>query len=214
MGAIGEIPAIETPSPKPKRPWISLAVLLASVVAAGAGYFGFIVFEVWHYAHTDEARAADAIVVLGAAQYRGRPSPVLKARLDHALDLYRRELAPRIITTGGQGRGAEFSEGDVSREYLSEQGVPAEFITAETQGQSTMHSAAAVAEIMDRMELESCIVVSDGYHIHRIKRMLEERGLKVYGSPRTPGRDDFWTRGIYYAREALGYIAWRFGIRV
>ena len=184
------------------------------MIAAGAGYFGFIVFEVRHYARTDEARPADAIVVLGAAQYRGRPSPVLKARLDHVLELYRRELAPRIITTGGQGRGAEFSEGDVSREYLSEQGVPAEFITAETQGQSTMHSAAAVVEIMDRMALESCIVVSDGYHIHRIKRMLEERGLKVYGSPRTPGRDDFWTRGIHYAREALGYIAWRFGIRV
>ncbi len=184
------------------------------MVAATAGYFGFVFFEVRRYAHTDEAQPADAIVVLGAAQYRGRPSPVLKARLDHALELYRRELAPRIITTGGHGRGAEFAEGDVSREYLSEQGVPAEFVTAETQGQSTMHSAAGVAEIMDQMELRSCIVVSDGYHIHRIKRMLEERGLRVYGSPRTPGNDDFWTRTRYYAREAVGYILWRLGLRV
>lgn len=184
------------------------------MIAAGTGYFAFVVLEVRHYAYTDEARPADAIVVLGAAQYRGRPSPVLKARLDHALELYRRRLAPRVITTGGRGGGAVFSEGDVSRQYLSEQGVPAEFITAETQSQSTMHSAAVVAEIMDRMQLESCIVVSDGYHIHRIKRMLEARGLRVYGSPRTPGSDDLWTRGKYYAREALGYIAWRFGIRV
>ena len=214
MGAIGETPRVGPPSPKSKQPWTAVAVLLAIVIAAGGSYFGFVVLEVRHYARTDEARPADAIVVLGAAQYRGRPSPVLKARLDHALDLYRRELAPRIITTGGQGRGAQFSEGDVSREYLSEQGVPAEFITAETKGRSTIHSAAAVARIMDRMELKSCIVVSDGYHIHRIKRMLEERGVTVYGSPRTSGRDDIWTLGKHYAREALGYIAWRFGIRV
>jgi uncharacterized SAM-binding protein YcdF (DUF218 family) len=130
------------------------------------------------------------------------------------LALYEQQLAPRIITTGGHGIGAKFTEGDVSREYLSEHGVPAEFITAETEGQSTMQSAAAVAEIMDRMALESCIVVSDGYHIHRIKRMLEARGVTVYGSPRTPGGDSSWTRAKYYAREALGYILWRLGIRV
>ena len=215
MDATGEIPALEAPPPSTARKRGVFAALLAALIlAAGLGYFGFVVFSVWHYAHTDEAQAADAIVVFGAAQYRGRPSPVLKARLDHALELYRRKLAPRVITTGGQGRGAEFSEGDVSREYLSGQGVPAEFVTAETQGRSTMHSAAAVAEIMNRMELVSCIVVSDGYHIHRIKRMLEDRGLRVYGSPRTPGSDDFWTRGKYYTREALGYILWRLGLRV
>ena len=127
---------------------------------------------------------------------------------------FRRGLAPRIITTGGYGTGAEFSESEVSREYLSEQGVPAEFVTVETVGQSTMQSASAVAEIMDRMDLGSCIVVSDDYHIFRIKRMLEARGLTVYGSPRRPQGVDAWRRGWSYARESVGYILWRIGIRV
>lgn len=188
------------------------------VIAAGLAlffaYFCFVYYQVWRYARIDEAQPADAIVVLGAAQYRGLPSPVLKARLDHALDLYRRKLAARIITTGGQGPGAEFTEGEVGREYLSGEGVPAEFITIESTGQSTMQSAAAVAEIMDRMRLRSCIVVSDGYHIHRIKRMFEELGISAYGSPRAPGGDDSWTRAKRYARESLSYILWRVGIRV
>ena len=189
-------------------------ILVVAAAALFGAYFSVVYYQVRQHAYLDEARPADAIVVLGAAQYRGRPSPVLQARLDHALGLYRQQLAPRIITTGGHGIGARFAEGDVSREYLSRRGVPAEFITAETEGQSTMQSAAAVAEIMDRMQLRSCIVVSDGYHIHRIKKMLEARGVTVYGSPRTPGGDSSWTRAKYYAREALGYILWRLGIRV
>ena len=184
------------------------------MLSVAIAYFGFVFFEVWRHAHNDEAQAADAIVVLGAAQYRGRPSPVLKARLDHALHLYWRKLAPRLITTGGQGHGAEFTEGGVSRKYLSEHGVPAAYITAETEGQSTRHSATGIAAIMNQMELNSCIVVSDGYHIHRIKRILENSGLRVYGSPRTPGNDNIWIRSKHYAREAVGYILWRFGLHV
>jgi uncharacterized SAM-binding protein YcdF (DUF218 family) len=139
---------------------------------------------------------------------------VLRARLDHALALYRREVAPRIITTGGFGKGATFSESEVSREYLSQQGVPAEFVTVETEGQSTIQSALAVAEIMDRMELKSCVVVSDDYHIFRIKQMLEALGIEVYGSPRHPEQGSVWQRRWFYARESLGYILWRVGIQV
>lgn len=212
MDGTGEIPLInERAAPRLYR--VARVLVLAAVTLFGA-YFSVVYYQVRRHAYLDEARPADAIVVLGAAQYRGRPSPVLQARLDHALELYKQQLAPRIITTGGHGIGARFAEGDVSREYLSQHGVPAEFITAETEGQSTMQSAAAVAEIMDRMQLRSCIVVSDGYHIHRIKRMLEARGVTVYGSPRTPGGDSSWTRAKHYAREALGYILWRLGIRV
>ena len=212
MDGTGEISRINRRgTPRLYRVAGILAVVAVTLFGA---YFSVIFYQVRQHAYLDESRPADAIVVLGAAQYRGRPSPVLQARLDHALGLYKQRLAPRIITTGGHGVGAKFTEGDVSREYLSEHGVPAEFITAETEGQTTMQSAAAVAEIMDRMELKSCIVVSDGYHIHRIKRMLEARGVTVYGSPRTPGGDSSWTRGKYYAREALGYILWRLGIRV
>jgi uncharacterized SAM-binding protein YcdF (DUF218 family) len=192
--------------------WIAAGVAGCAVLLAV--WFSSVYFDVWRYAYLDEAQPADVIIVLGAAEYYGRPSPVLKARLDHALDLYERNLSARIITTGGHGAGSQFSEGEVSREYLSEHGVPAEFITAETRGRSTMESSVAVVEIMDRMELESCIVVSDGYHIYRIKRMLEDHGFTVYGSPREPGSDSRWTRAWYYGREAAIYLLWRVGVRV
>ncbi len=187
---------------------------LAALTVASLIALGYVYSEVSRQADRDEARRADAIVVLGAAQYNGRPSPVLKARLDHALELYDRELAQRIIATGGQGLGAKFSEGEVSRQYLSENGVPAEFITVENTGQSTMQSVAVVGEIMDRMQLQSCIVVSDDYHMHRAKKMLEERGLTVYGSPRQTAAGDEWTRRKRFVREALSYLMWRIGIRV
>ncbi|MEZ5391898.1 MAG: YdcF family protein [Bryobacterales bacterium] len=189
-----------------------MLAFLALLFAAGA--LGVVYFEVSRQANRDEARPADAIVVLGAAQYNGKPSPVLKARLDHALELYERKLANRIIATGGHGLGAKFSEGEVSRQYLSEHGVPAEFITVETTGQSTMQSVAAVGEIMDRMRLRSCIVVSDDYHMHRAKKMLEDAGLLVYGSPREAAPSDEWTRRKRFLRESLSYLMWRIGIRV
>jgi uncharacterized SAM-binding protein YcdF (DUF218 family) len=193
------------------RSWL---VMILAAVAVPAAYFVWVYVTVSQQAQLDEARSADVIVVLGAAQYRGRPSPVLRARLDHALRLYRRNLAPRIITTGGYGEGAAFTESEVSREYLSAQGVPAEFVTVETEGQSTMQSASAVAEIMDRMELKSCIVVSDDYHMYRIKQMLKAHDIEVYGSPRRVRYESRWHRARQYARESLGYILWRIGIRV
>lgn len=196
----------------PSWRWIAAGVAGCAILLLV--WFVSVFFDVWRYAHIDEAQPADVIVVLGAAEYYGRPSPILKARLDHALSLYQRNLSQRIITTGGHGEGSEFSEGEVSREYLSQQGVPAEFITVEMQGRSTMESSTAVVEIMDRMKLQSCIVVSDGYHIYRIKRMLEDYGFEVYGSPREPGSDSRWTRAWYYAREAAIYLLWRVGIRV
>ena len=118
---------------------------------------------------------ADVILVLGAAKYRGKPSPVLKARLDHALWLYYQKMAPRILTTGGAGGDPIFTEGEVSRAYLVERGIPSEAILVESEGESTMYSTVVAAEMMRRMGLKSCIVVSDGYHIFRVKKMLEFR---------------------------------------
>lgn len=197
-----------------RRP-LRLAVITAACLLVPATIvYGWVFYQVWNQSQIDEAQPAEVIVVLGAAQYWGKPSPVLKARLDHALELYRKKLAPRIIATGGQAEGAKFSESEVSRDYLSENGVPAEFITIETAGQSTMQSAAAVAEIMDRMQLTKCIVVSDDYHIHRVKSMLEEHDLTVYGSPRKTAGDGGWGKTKRLAREAFSYILWRLGIRV
>ena len=190
--------------------WIALAVVIAAVAA----YIAHISLAIERQSTRDEARPADVILVLGAAEYRGRPSPVLKARLDHALRLYGMGLAPRILTTGGAGGDPFFTEGGVGRAYLVSKGVPSEAIIVEMQGESTMQSTAASAEIMRRMGLNSCIVVSDGYHIFRVKKMLEFRGLEVYGSPRASqptGRMRAWS---LYVRQAIGYLLWRVGVTV
>jgi uncharacterized SAM-binding protein YcdF (DUF218 family) len=162
----------------------------------------------------DEARPSDAIIVLGAAEYRGKPSPVLEARLNHGLYLYLKGMAPRIITTGGAGGDPVFTEGSVGRSYLTARGVPPEAIVVEREAESTAQSVAAVAEIMRRMNLKSAIVVSDGYHIFRVKRMLQSSGLEVYGSPRPSVPSGDWRERWLYYRQAVGYLLWKIGITV
>jgi uncharacterized SAM-binding protein YcdF (DUF218 family) len=177
-------------------------------------YVAILTIQIERQSTRDEAQPADIIVVLGAAEYSGRPSPVLKARLDHALELYTRKFAPRIMTTGGAGGDPLFTEGGVGRLYLISKGVPSEAIVVETEGESTAYSMAAAGEIMRRMGLTSCIVVSDGYHIYRVKKMLEFRGLKVYGSPRPSyPRNNVLERWLYI-RQAIGYALWSLGVPV
>jgi uncharacterized SAM-binding protein YcdF (DUF218 family) len=176
-----------------------------------------VTHEITEQSRVDEAAEADVIVVLGAAEYRGRPSPVLEARLNHALYLYLRGLAPRILTTGGAGGDPTYTEGGVAHNYLSRHGVPSEAILVEDEGESTVHSIVAAAEIMRRFQMRSCIVVSDGYHIFRVKKMLEERGIRVYGSPRPEERrpeERGWTGYWVYVRQAIAYGLWRIGIPV
>jgi len=162
----------------------------------------------------DEARPADVILILGAAEYRGKPSPVLRGRLDHGLDLYRSRQAPLILTTGGAGGDPVFTEGAVGRDYLVRHGVPSESILVESEGETTMHSVAAAGEIMRRMELKSCIVVSNGYHIYRAKKMLEKLGFQVYGSPRPETPRNAGHQRWIYVRQAVGYLLWRWGIAI
>jgi uncharacterized SAM-binding protein YcdF (DUF218 family) len=191
-----------------------LVPLLAVAALAVAAAAFSIAKQIERQSTADEAQPADVILVLGAAEYRGRPSPVLKARLDHALDLYNRQMAPRIMTTGGAGGDPVFTEGDVGRDYLTSRGVPPEAIVVEREGGSTVESTALAGEIMRRMGLRSAIVVSDGYHIYRVKKMLEGRGLTVYGSPRPEhGRDSLGYRWNY-VRQAVGYLLWSCGVPV
>ncbi len=195
---------------------VGLGAAVVAVVAGGIG-LATVAREIRRQSRVDEARPADVIIVLGAAEYRGRPSPVLEARLNHALFLYLRNLAPRILTTGGAGGDPTFTEGGVAQAYLSRHGVPSEAILVESEGESTVHSIAAAAEIMRRMNLRSCIVVSDGYHIYRVKKMLENQGLKVYGSPRPEDRllqEPGWKQDWVYVRQALAYGLWRVGIPI
>src|SRR5678815_348260 len=131
----------------------------------------------------DRARTSDAIVVLGAAQYVGRPSPVLRARLDHALDLWQRGLAPRLIFTGGTGVGDTTSEAAVSRNYALRHGVPDTAILMETEGRTTRESLAAVSAIMHARQLHTAILVSDPFHMLRLRILSTQYGVNAYTSP-------------------------------
>lgn len=191
--------------------------LWRAAALAAAGLFVYLVIvaaEIKRQSDVDEARPADIIIIMGAAEYRGKPSPVLRARIDHALDLFRQKLAPRILTTGGAGGDPVYTEGEVSRNYLVRQGVPSEAILVESEGETTWQSTAIAAEMMRRMNFKSAIVVSDGYHIYRTKKMLEFRGLKIYGSPRPEVPKGTWRENWLYARQAIGYLLWRAGVTI
>ncbi len=178
------------------------------------GYLILLSVRIGNESVRDEAQPADVIVVMGAAEYRGHPSPVLKLRLDHAVQLYQQHLAPYIMTTGGPGGDPSFTEGGVGRSYLIDRGVPAEAIVVETEGDSTAYSLSAASEIFRRMGLRSCIIVSDGYHIFRVKRILQQKGFIVYGSPREAGETSDVRQWWLYFRQAVGYGLWKIGVRV
>jgi uncharacterized SAM-binding protein YcdF (DUF218 family) len=131
----------------------------------------------------DEARPADAIVVLGAAQYEGRPSPVLRARLDHALELYRRGLAPVVIVTGGIGVGDTTSEAKVGRNYLAKHGVPDSAIFMEARGLTTSQSLHSVRTMVDALPGRSVLLVSDPFHMLRLSILASRLGMEPFTSP-------------------------------
>jgi uncharacterized SAM-binding protein YcdF (DUF218 family) len=167
-----------------------------------------------HTAALEEMHHADAIVVFGAAQYSGHPSPVYRARLDHAYALYQRGLAPVIITTGGAGGDPKFSEGEVGRTHLMEHGIPERNLIAETQGHDTAESAVRVAVIMRANGLHNCVAVSDAYHVFRIRELLEHEGIgPVYLAPRPDSKPHGQgQRLIAVLREAASYLSWRLGV--
>ena len=168
-----------------------------------------------HAATTDEARSVDAIVVFGAAEYSGHPSPAYRLRLDHAYHLFERGLAPLIITTGGAGGDPHFSEGQVGRDYLSKLGVPDVNLIAETQSGDTEQSARRVAVILEANELKTALLVGDAYHLYRAKRMIESAAITVYNSPRPDSvPKTLLGRWLVALREAVSYTMYRLHIGV
>jgi len=156
---------------------------------------------------------ADVIVVFGAAEYAGHPSPVYRARLDHAYELFQQGMAPVVITTGGSALDPDFSEGGVGRDYLLRRGVPERALIAETQGSDTAQSAARVANIMRANGMRSCIAVSDAFHVFRIRALLEHEGVHVELAPRPESRPRAqWDRFAAVMREAASYLAWKVGM--
>jgi uncharacterized SAM-binding protein YcdF (DUF218 family) len=166
-------------------------------------------------AASDEARPADAVVVFGAAQYNGTPSPVLKARLDHAFNLIDRGLSPVVITTGGSGGDAHFTEAGVGRDYLVQMGVAEETILAENTGKTTYQSVQAVARLLNQRRGKTCIAVSDGFHLYRVKLMFRDLGITAYGSPapESPIEAASFDRTFHSWREVLLTSLWRLGFK-
>jgi uncharacterized SAM-binding protein YcdF (DUF218 family) len=185
-----------------------------SLLAALAAFLTLTGVHVAQEGSLQELHHADAIVVFGAAEYAGHPSPVLRARLDHAYDLFRQGIAPVIITTGGAASDPSFSEGGVGRDYLKRRGIPERNLIAETQGSDTAQSAMRVAVIMHANGLHSCVAVSDAYHVFRIKRLLQHQGIgPVYVAPRPGSRPHSIVQRTYAVlREACSYLLWKLGM--
>ncbi|HYM77594.1 MAG TPA: YdcF family protein [Candidatus Dormibacteraeota bacterium] len=196
------------------RSWRWWLRLLPLAVLAVVVFLLVTAFRIVHAASLQETPRADAIVVFGAAEYSGRPSPVLRARLDHALDLFHRGVAPVVITTGGAASDPTFTEGGVGRDYLMRHGVPERSLIAETQGNDTSESAVRVAVIMRANGLHTCIAVSDAYHVFRIRKLLEHEGVgPVYIAPRPDSRPHtLIQRTMSLLRESTSYFLWRIGI--
>jgi uncharacterized SAM-binding protein YcdF (DUF218 family) len=195
----------------PGRRWLWLEGLLLAALAA---FLTVTSVRIAHEGSQQELHPADAIVVFGAAEYAGHPSPVLRARLDHAFELFQRGIAPVVITTGGAASDPSFSEGGVGRDYLMHRGIPERNLIAETQGSDTAQSAIRVAVIMRANGLHSCIAVSDAYHVFRIKRLLEHQGIApVYVAPRPGSRPHSVVQRMYaVVREACSYLLWKLGM--
>jgi uncharacterized SAM-binding protein YcdF (DUF218 family) len=183
---------------------IGLVVLLAAVL-----YYVVTFVQVWWAARHDDPRRSDAIVVLGAAQYNGRPTEVFKARLDHAADLYHDRVAPLIVVTGGKQTGDMFTEATSGANYLHERGIPDKAILRETTSRSSWESLSAAARVLQNRGAKEVVLVSDPFHALRIRSIANELGLDAVTSPtRTSPISGFdeWRR---FMSESLGVAAGR-----
>jgi uncharacterized SAM-binding protein YcdF (DUF218 family) len=174
------------------RPLTAAAIVgdLARILVTGGAIIGIVAamaaVRIWEQGSRDEQRPVDAIVVLGAAQYDGRPSPVFSARLDHAVALWCAGLAPYLLVTGGGADGDRTTEAAAAREFALEHGIPAEAILGEDRGRNTLDSLRGVARVMRDHDLDSALFVSDPTHMLRVLRIAEDLGIRAYGSP-APG---------------------------
>jgi uncharacterized SAM-binding protein YcdF (DUF218 family) len=199
----------------PKRSYgRRLALWLWALAALAAiAYLASICAGIELAASEQDTRPADAIVVFGAAEYSGRPSPVYRARLDHAFDLFQRKVAPVVITSGGSAADPTYSEGGVGHDYLMSRGVPDGSLIAETQASDTAKSAERIAVIMRANHMHSCVAVSDAYHVFRIRKLLEHQGIQVHVAPRPDSRPhSAWARTEAVLREAVSYALWKLHI--
>lgn len=193
-------------TPDGRRRWFLRIVGLACLLAVA--YVGVTFVQVWWFSRRDGARPADAVVVLGAAQYDGRPSPVLRDRLDHAYELYEQDLVNMVVVTGGKQAGDEYTEAQAGYLYLRDRGVPDDALLLEDQGTNTWESLAAAARILRDMDLTRAVMVTDGYHALRVDAIADELGLDASVSPSRSGgslRDLAEETGAVAVGRVLGF---------
>lgn len=201
---------------RPRWHWAVSAVrfVLVFLICVGLvfalGWSIWIYMQIEKYAYADEAAPADVICVFGAAEYAGKPSPVLRARLDHALALYEHKIAPVILTLGGSAPGDKYSEGEVGAAYLMANGVPQKAIIAETESRSTDEQVHHIAVIAQTNGYKRMVIVSDPTHLFRIREMFAREGLRVMTSPRLQvaavGSTSEWQQ-VWH--EVVAYTLWR-----
>jgi uncharacterized SAM-binding protein YcdF (DUF218 family) len=184
------------PGVRRSRPlrWVLLGV--GAVIVLAIGYYLVTLFQVWSTGRSEYHGTADAIVVMGAAQYDGRPSPQLAARLDHVVELWPQGVAPLVVVTGGKRPGDRFTEAQASASYLGERGVPAEAVVLEDEGTNSYESLRSVAALLEARGLDDVVIVTDPYHALRSKLIAEQVGLTAHVSP-TPS-------SVVQGRGALG----------
>lgn len=185
--------------------------LIGVVLLITLAWFTGVIYEINSVADHDEARPADAIAVFGAAEYSGHPSPILHARLDHAVDLYRRQIAPYVITLGGgRDKDSGNTEGGVGRDYLLANGISYDHIIAETTSVDTQQQVQRLAEIARENNFRTIVVVSDPTHLFRIRALCRDAGLSVYTSPRNIiGHIDDYDLTMRYVHEMVSYTSLR-----
>jgi len=193
--------------------WATVPLLFGSLASSLA--LATLAVAIYHDARTDERARSDGLLVLGAAQVNGRPTRAFRARLEHARDLYEQGFAPVIVLVGGTADPLEPTEAEVGARYLIERGVPASALVVVPDGRNTWQSLLAARPAMEQIGLRQLLVVSDGFHLFRTKRMLHDLGFQARGSPApgSPVRRDSPAEFGYMARELVAVLAYLAGLR-
>jgi uncharacterized SAM-binding protein YcdF (DUF218 family) len=185
--------------------------VLAAAILAVALLIGSTALAIWYTARQDERSPADAIIVLGSAQYNGVPSSIFEARLEHALQLYEDGVAPVVVTVGGKKAGDQFTEAEAGAQYLADSGIPSDALLALPTGVDTLQSMRAAADAFDERGWSSAVLVTDPWHAMRTQRMAEDAGIDAESSPTRQGPAVYsrTTQFRYILRETAAYLLYR-----
>lgn len=186
-----------------------VALVVVALLVSSVAYLGVTLLQVWNTGRSDHSTPVDAIIVMGAAQYDGRPSPQLKARLDHVVELWNDGMAPLVIVTGGKQPGDRFTEAESSRRYLVDAGIPSRAIVDEDEGKSSWESLRNVAGRADGWGVRTVVLVSDPFHSLRIRLMSKELGLIAYTSATDTSPVRGWTAARKHLVETAGVAVGR-----